>query len=103
MANILAALIDVLIGWWTKRKAAADRDKAIDAEAAATVDSAAINQTTEVKLDESRKQSEADIAAIRMPPDGSAGGTAPAGNSGVLRKRAIVNEAINRANSGGDL
>jgi hypothetical protein len=94
MASFLAALFEALLAWWAKRKAVSDRDKAIDAQAGATVDGAHIDQQTEVKLDESRNQSAADVDAVRASshdPDG------------VREQRSIVNAAIERANAGGDL
>jgi hypothetical protein len=58
------------------------------------VDGATIDHSTEVKLDESRSKSTDDVDAIRMSADHP---------DGVREQRAVVNEAIDRANSGGDL
>jgi hypothetical protein len=94
MASLLAALFEAILTWWGKRKVVSDRDRATDAQAGASIDSAAIDHTTEVKLDESQRNSAADVDAIRM----SAGRP-----DGVREQRSVVNEAIDRANSGGDL
>jgi len=94
MASLLAALFEAILTWWGKRKVTSDRDRATDAQAHASVDSAAIDHTTEVKLDESQRNSASDVDAIRV----SAGHP-----DGVREQRAIVNAAIQRANSGGDV
>jgi hypothetical protein len=95
MASLLEALFAAILSWWAKRKAAANVETANDHQAEANADVARESDTTEQRLEDSRARSAGDVSAVT-----AAGGGAPAD---VLRQRAIVNEAIDRANSGGDL